>query len=284
MQMWEKVEGILAMPGSIVSNIIYSIIALILIMVLRVYTKKIIFKMCDEATKHYKLRKLCNAFYYISYVVVLVVIWQGSSAYMVTFLGVFTAGLTIAIKDVLVNIVSGIYILVAKPFKVGDRIEINNQSGDVIDLGIFEFTLLEVGNRILGEQSTGRILHIPNMMIFNMVVANYEKGFKYIWNENSITLELESNWELAKELFYNIINEHTMMYIEDAKNQIDTAGKEYMICYNNLTPIIYTELKGRGVVLTIRYLCEPRKIRTTEHLIWEDILKVVKVHDDINIL
>ncbi|MEG0014449.1 MAG: mechanosensitive ion channel [Cellulosilyticaceae bacterium] len=282
--MWELIQESLAIPEDMMSNILYSIIALILIMILRVYTKKLIAKMCDEATKHFRLRKVCNAFYGLSYILLLIVIWQGSSAYMVTFLGVFTAGLTIAIKDVLVNIVSGIYILVAKPFKVGDRIEINAQAGDVIDLGVFEFTMLEVGNRILGEQSTGRILHIPNMMIFSMVVANYEKGFKYIWNESSITLSLDSDWELAKELFYHIINEHTLLYIEDAKNQIDTAGKEYLICYNNLTPIIYTEIKGNGIVLTIRYLCEPRKIRTTEHLIWEDILRVVKGREEIKIL
>lgn len=282
--MWELIQESLAIPEGMMSNILYSIIALIFIMILRIYTKKLICKMCDEAAKHFRLRKVCNVFYGLSYIVLLLVIWQGSSAYMVTFLGVFTAGLTIAIKDVLVNIVSGIYILVAKPFKVGDRIEINNQVGDVIDLGVFEFTMLEVGNRILGEQSTGRILHIPNMMIFSMVVANYEKGFKYIWNESSITLSLDSDWELAKELFYQIINEHTLLYIEDAKNQIDTAGKEYLICYNNLTPIIYTELRGSGIVLTIRYLCEPRKIRTTEHLIWEDILRVVKGREEIKIL
>lgn len=282
--MWELIQESLAIPEGMMSNILYSIIALIFIMILRIYTKKLICKMCDEAAKHFRLRKVCNVFYGLSYIVLLLVIWQGSSAYMVTFLGVFTAGLTIAIKDVLVNIVSGIYILVAKPFKVGDRIEINNQVGDVIDLGAFEFTMLEVGNRILGEQSTGRILHIPNMMIFSMVVANYEKGFKYIWNESSITLSLDSDWELAKELFYQIINEHTLLYIEDAKNQIDTAGKEYLICYNNLTPIIYTELRGSGIVLTIRYLCEPRKIRTTEHLIWEDILRVVKGREEIKIL
>lgn len=282
--MWELIQESLAIPEGMMSNILYSIIALIFIMILRVYTKKLICKMCDEAAKQFRLRKVCNAFYGLSYIVLLLIIWQGASAYMVTFLGVFTAGLTIAIKDVLVNIVSGIYILVAKPFKVGDRIEINNQVGDVIDLGVFEFTMLEVGNRILGEQSTGRILHIPNMMIFSMVVANYEKGFKYIWNESSITLSLDSDWELAKELFYQIINEHTLLYIEDAKNQIDTAGKEYLICYNNLTPIIYTELRGSGIVLTIRYLCEPRKIRTTEHLIWEDILRVVKGREEIKIL
>lgn len=265
-------------------SLLYSLVALIIIMVLKSYTKKLICKTCEGAMKHYKLRKLFNAFYFIVYGLMLAVIWQRSSSYVVTFIGVFTAGLTIAIKEVLVNIVGGIYIVIAKPFKVGDRIEINRQVGDAIDLGVFEFTLLEVGNRIDGEQSTGRILHIPNASIFSMPIANYEKGFKYIWNELNVTLDFDSDWELAKQIFYDIINEHTMRYIEEAKVQIDTAASEYMIYYNNLTPIIYTEIKDKGIGLTMRYLCEPRQVRITEHQIWEDVLRAIKEHEEIKII
>jgi small-conductance mechanosensitive channel len=55
-----------------------------------------------------------------------------------------------------------------------------------------------------------------------------------------------------------------------------------MIFYNTLSPNIYTSVKDSGVLLTIRYICEPRKRRATEHVIWEDILKAFAKHEDID--
>jgi hypothetical protein len=54
-----------------------------------------------------------------------------------------------------------------------------------------------------------------------------------------------------------------------------------MIFYQYLTPTVYTSVKDSGVLLTMRYICEPRKRRGTEHLIWEDVLKEFALHKDI---
>ena len=59
------------------------------------------------------------------------------------------------------------------------------------------------------------------------------------------------------------------------------ASKKFMIFYNTLSPNIYTSVKDSGVLLTIRYICEPRKRRATEHVIWEDILRAFDQHEDI---
>ena len=122
------------------------------------------------------------------------------------------------------------------------------------------------------------------MCVFIGPLANYEKGFKYIWNEMTIKLDLTSDWEQAKGLFYEIIQKFSSDYTEEAKRQIQTASKQYLICYNNLTPIIYTEIKDGAIWLSLRYLCEPRKVRVTENLIWEEILKQLKEHATIRLL
>lgn len=58
------------------------------------------------------------------------------------------------------------------------------------------------------DQSTGRIIHIPNGMILNQTLANYSKGFQYIWNEIPILITFESNWEKVKDLLQKIANKH----------------------------------------------------------------------------
>ncbi len=60
------------------------------------------------------------------------------------------------------------------------------------------------------------------------------------------------------------------------------ASKKFMIYYNTLTPFVYTEVKERGIMLTMRYLCLPKNRRGTEHAIWEDVLKELRKHPEIN--
>lgn len=283
-RMWLWIQEQIIHSNTMINKIVYSIISLIIILILKQYTQKLIKTIGEGQERKYKHRKVLSGIYAVLYLLCLLIIWQKSSTSILTLLGFLSAGFTIAIRDVFVNLIGGLYILFAKPFKVGERIEVAGQIGDVIDVNLLHFTMLEVGNRIMQEQSTGRILHMPNMLVFSGPLANYETGFKYIWNEMTVKLDLTSDLEQAKALFYEIIEKYSSDYIEEAKKQIETASKQYLICYNNLTPIIYTEIKDGAIWLSLRYLCEPRKVRVTENLIWEEILKCIQDKDNIKLL
>lgn len=263
-------------------NLIYSIVMLVVLVFLKRSIVGIVEKIRRETCQKYNTKKVIGSVFVVVYLFGLLVIWQDSSSFM-SFLGLFTGGLAIAMKEFIMNMAGGLYILWAKPFNIGDRVELGTQVGDVIDVGLLQFSILEVGKRVLGEQSTGRIIHIPNMQIFSLPLANYEKGFRYIWNEMVIPLNLSSDWRLAKELIYPIASRQCEPIIEQAKKEIEQAGKKYLIYYSNLTPIIYTEIKENKINLTLRYLCEPRQSRMTEHVMWEEILKVMDKEKSIQI-
>src|SRR5436309_2546056 len=125
-----------------------------------------------------------------------------------TFLGLFTAGLAIALKDIVANLAGWAYIVWRRPFDVGDRVQIGPHAGDVIDLHLFQFTLNEIGNWVKADQSTGRIIHIPNGKVLSEPLANYDKGFRYIWNEIPVVISFESDWKQAKRLLEAIVVKH----------------------------------------------------------------------------
>jgi hypothetical protein len=77
---------------------------------------------------------------------------------MSTFLGLVAAGIAVALKDPLTNLAGWLFILWRRPFTAGDRVQIGEHKGDVIDLRLFRFTLLEIGNWVHADQSTGRLL------------------------------------------------------------------------------------------------------------------------------
>ncbi|WGS64487.1 mechanosensitive ion channel family protein [Marinitoga aeolica] len=263
-------------------KILYSFIVIFIIYLLKKINEKLIIEKIKEPKYKYYWNKTTN--YLLVIIVFLAVgrIWFVGFQSLSTFLGLFSAGLAIALKELITNFAGWIYIISKKPFEIGDRIEIGNFSGDVIDISILNFTILEIGNWVNADQSTGRIVHIPNGIIFNQNLANYTKDFRYIWNEIPVLVTFNSNWKKAKEILLNIATEHSEHLSKEAEEKLKKAAAKYMIYYKKLTPIVYTSVEDSGILLTIRYLCHPRKRRGTAHEIWENILDEFSKHNDID--
>ncbi len=253
-------------------KIIESFILIIIFWLIKVLIVKLINKNISEVKTQYHWRKLINYIFFIILIILVGRIWFRGAQSIVTYLGLLSAGVAIALKDVLANLAGWLYIISRRPFNVGDRVQIGEFAGDVIDQSFFEFTLLEIGNWVHADQSTGRLVHIPNGKIFTQDLANYDKGFKYLWNEIEIVVTFESDWQKAKKILLDITNNKGENISKRMENQIKRAAKKYMIYYKELTPIVYTSVVDHGVKLTIRHLCETRKRRGYTEAIWEDIL------------
>jgi len=235
-----------------------------------------------DVSREYALRKACSYLTGIVGLILLVKIWIGGLSGLTTYFGILSAGIAIALRDPLTNLAGWLFIAIRKPFVVGDRVQIGAHAGDVIDLRPFAFTVVEIGNWVDADQSSGRIIHIPNGVVFQESVANYTQAFNFIWNELPITVTFESNWEKAKEVLLSIAQEHTAVPSEQAAQQVRRAARKFLIFFQHLTPIVWTRVVDHGVTLTIRYLCEPRKRRSSEAAIWEAVLKAFAVEKDID--
>ncbi len=171
--------------------------------------------------------------------------------------------MAVALHEPLACIAGWLFILWRKPFDLGDRIEIEGVSGDVIDMRLFQFTLLEIGNWVHADQSTGRLVHLPNNKVFKSLVYNYSSGFEFIWNEIRICVTYESNWKKAEEVILNAAEDLTLEVQKKASFRLSDPTNKYVIKYGKLTPIVYREIADSGVLLTLRYLTEVRTRRGT---------------------
>ena len=263
-------------------NIWKSLFVLILFIIIRYVSYFIMTRQTKDVKKRYRWRK--GITYVITFIIIFLIgrIWFQGFGSIATFMGIFAAGIAIALQDLLINLAGWLFILWRRPFEVGDRIEINNNAGDVIDTRLFMFSLMEIGNWVDADQSTGRILHLPNGLVFKHSLANYSRGFNHIWNEIAVLVTFESNWEKAKDILSKLASKHAEHLSKDAEKRLKQAAKRYMIFYNKLTPIVWTSVQDSGVLLTIRYLCDPRKRRSTSQVIWEDILRQFANCNDID--
>ncbi|MGD8413009.1 MAG: mechanosensitive ion channel [Candidatus Latescibacterota bacterium] len=236
----------------------------------------------DDAHTRYQWRKSTAYVAFLIGAVVAARIWFQGLGSLTTIIGLLSAGLAIALKDPLVNLAGWLFIVWRRPFEVGDRIEVGGVAGDVIDLRIFQFTLMEIGNWVHADQSTGRVIHVPNGKVFTDALANYSKGFQYIWDEVAVLVTFESNWEKAKEILREIATRHAEHLSGTAERRVREASMKFMIFYSKLTPIVYTSVEDCGVLLTLRYLTEPQERRGRLEAIWEDVLRAFAEQDDID--
>lgn len=263
-------------------NLFKSILLVILIMVARSLALRVMRSRVSDVRTRYSWRKTITYFSVVLAIFLVGRIWVGGLRDLATFLGLVTAGLAIAFRDPIVNLGGWLFIIWRRPFVVGDRIQIGDHSGDVIDQRIFQVIILEIGNWVDADQSTGRLIHIPNGVIFRDPLANYTRGMQFIWNELAVLITFESDWKKAKEILLEVIDVHARETVEEAEQQMLKASRQYMIFYSTLTPTVYTTVKDSGVMLTMRYLCHPRRRRGSAQAIWEDVLTRFAEHDDID--
>lgn len=260
------------------AEIRWSIYKTILIILVLWLIKKGAFYIISSKAQDAEMKKLYHWKKTIQYVLVFVGlllignIWINNFQSITTFLGLLSAGIAIALKDIFVNLAGWLFILWRKPFDVGDRIQIGDFKGDVVDLRMFQFSILEVGNWVDAEQSTGRIVHVPNGMVFSHPQANYSQGFDYIWNEQQLYISLDSDYKKAKQILQGILEEMFKAEYPQFERALKIAHKEHFITFSQFTPTVYSKIHQRGIQLSLRYLCNPRRRRIYEHQISESIL------------
>ncbi|MCY6356521.1 mechanosensitive ion channel family protein [Clostridium sp. ZS2-4] len=232
-----------------------------------------------------KNKKILSVINKIIFVLLIVPVWIYESKDILTFLGLFSAGLAFAFKDLVSNFLGWVIINSHKPFQVGDRIKIEDSIGDVLEIDWFHTTIIEVTqtNKTYG-QSTGRLVYIPNIKALSFEIINETNTFPYTWNELEITLTLDSNWQKAKNLIMSITEHHLGNIEEEAKLSLDIASKTHPIYYQNLSHTIYTSIDIGKIILTLRFICRSRNFRNLEHNITESILIEFEKHNDINLL
>jgi small-conductance mechanosensitive channel len=278
----DTVSEYLGVPLPTLDQVLLTIVVGVVLFVLRNALLFVLTRRLEDTERRYIAVKTVN--YLLGFVAFLALfrIWLGGVTGLAASIGIISAGLAIALHAPLTNFAGWVFLTVRRPFTVGDRIQIGDHAGDVIDLRLFAFSLVEIGNWVNADQSTGRILHIPNGKVFQETVANYTQGFNFIWDEIPVTVTFESDWRRAKEMLTEISERHTAIKSEQAQLEVRRAASRYLIRYGHLTPIVWTSVADIGVTLTIRYLTDPRRRRSAENAIWEDILEAFWHADDID--
>jgi small-conductance mechanosensitive channel len=257
-----------------VGNRIAIVLALVaLILFASYYLKKLPHRFTSEAKNLFYFRKLISFTSGLVIVVLILLNFVGDFAGLTAVVGLAGAGLAIALQDPIVSLV-GWFLIVGKfGISVGDRVEINNVKGDVIDIGLLRIAVLEVGNWVSAEQATGRVVFFPNSFIFKNHYFNYSTGISYIWDEIRITVTYESDWKEARQIVESVATRISQPFVDEATSHREQVARRFHFNLGTLSPYVYVSIADSGVDLLLRYLTAIRKRRVTQDEICREVLE-----------
>jgi small-conductance mechanosensitive channel len=231
----------------------------------------------ENKPARYNLTRVLNLVAFLAIIIIGLTIISASWYTALVSLGVLSLILGFALQTPITSLIGWVYLLIRQPYRVGDRIEIGNAKGDVIDVSYLDTTLWEFGGPYLSTQHpSGRIIKFPNSLVLNQTVYNYSWPlFPYIWNEIKFQVAYESDLDFITKTMVQVVEEELGQQMTERINVYRELLRQ--------TPVDELDIRERPVVhfragenawldAIVRYLVHPKesgrvKTRITKKLL-----------------
>ncbi len=134
------------------------------------------------------LRAVTRVSLQVAGVVLILLVIIGPPPNLGTFLGLAGAGLTVALKDFIVGFIGWFVLMGRNGIRLGDWVEINGVTGEVVELGMFHTVLLETGNWTDSGHPTGRRVTFTNSFAIEGHYFNFSTSGQWLWDELQVVL------------------------------------------------------------------------------------------------
>ncbi len=240
------------------------------------YLRRLIRRKISHSDTRYKSQKIVEVFGYLLLIVITISYFTGNIKDIALAVGLFTAGVTITLQEIILSMAGSVYIFLIKVYQPGDRIEINGIKGDVIDIDSMYTTMMEIGKWVSSDNYSGRIVKLSNAFVFRGPVYNYSRDFPFIWDELDLPVRYGSDVELAKKIVLKIAREQLSSYVQESLQQWKSVVGRYYIEDAMVEPTLAITLTDNWIRFNLRYIVDYKKRRYTAHLLHDLIREAVE--------
>jgi len=266
-------------------KIVVAVMLIALVLMATRLLKKIINRKIEDKTTVFNFNRIADLFgALIILIIILSMLFANWYAAMVSF-GIVSLILGFALQNPITSFFGWLYILIRKPFEVGDRIRIGNVFGDVINVSYIDTTLWEFnGDYLSGDHPSGRIIRFANSKVFSEYVYNYSWPlFPFIWNELSLYISYGSDFKFAgdaiKRIVESEIGEAMIRRVKRFKKILaDTPVDELDV--NEFPSVIFKAHNNAWIEITVRYLVEPKNSGRVKQKLFDAVMAELKKHPE----
>ena len=247
-----------------IRNFLLGAISVVIMLAVSKSIRVYLINQIDNKPARYNLTRVLHLVTFLALVIIGLTVVSANWYTALVSLGVLSLILGFALQTPITSLIGWVYLLIRQPYRVGDRIEIGNARGDVIDVNYLDTTLWEFGGPYLSTQHpSGRIIKFPNSLVLNETVYNYSWPlFPYVWNEIKFNIAYDSDLEFVAKTMEEVVEE------ELGEKMMDLVG-----VYRELlrqTPVDELQIQERPVVhfrpsdntwleAIVRYLVHPKE-------------------------
>ena len=205
----------------------------------------------------YRVRKFIVFLGYVFGILFMAVLFGDRLGRLGFALGIIGAGVAVALQEVIAGIAGWIAIGVGKLYAVGDRVQIGDTRGEVIDISPLRSTLMETGNGVSGDLYNGRIARIPNGAVIKGPTFNYSQGFRFVWDEVKVRFTLDSNHVFARQMLLQIARESVSDYVARTEQSWAHVTDDFRIANLRREPTVtLVVVDGAYLEFTVSYVVD----------------------------
>lgn len=239
----------------------------------------------ENVATQYNLRRVVRLA--MSVLIGLIVITSVFTNWYTTLLslGVVSLILGIALQNPIASFFAWVYILLRRPYSVGDRVKIGNATGDVIDVGYFDTTLWEFnGDYLSGDHPSGRVIRFANLKVFSEYIFNYSWPlFPYIWNELKFYVAYESDLDFVSETARQVVQTEIGEQMQERVAQFRELLCETpvdQLTVNDAPSVMMRAHENTWIEVIVRYLVEPRESGRVRNRLFSQVMRSLRQEPD----
>jgi len=228
-----------------------------------------------RTNSRYKVRKFVVFSGYLTILLFLALLFEDRLGRLGFALGLIGAGVAVALQDVLASIAGAFSIGFSKLYAVGDRVQIGETIGDVIDIGLLRTTLLETGNWVSKDSYNGRIVRVPNSAVMKGSVFNYSQGFQFVWDEIKVAFTASSDFQFARDMLTRVAREAIGDYLLEAQTSWKVVSDYYETVSPPLEPTITLVVNAGNLEFDVSYVAHYTKRTAMQDQLFTKIVQEV---------
>ena len=214
-----------------------------------------VLKYVQDSRRRYQLLLLRRIALWTLVVVIIGFTFASELSSIVTFAGLITAGLAVAMQSVLVSIVGYFFLIGKYGLRVGDRVQIGEVSGEIIELGMVRMYLMELAGRG-SDVPTGRVAAFPNSVVFQVTTGLFKQipGVSFAWHDITLALPPGADYPAIKEKLFTAANEALADYREEIQRKTREMQKTTLSgAGGDALPTVQLSYSIKGVEAHVRY-------------------------------
>lgn len=236
------------------------------------------FRYVHDARRRYQFLLLRRIVIWTAVVIIVVLTFATQLGSVVTFAGLITAGVAVAMQNVITSIVGYFFLIGKYGLRVGDRVTISGVTGEVVEIGLVRIHLMELGGP--GEsQPSGRIVAFSNSIVFQPTAGIFKQipGTNFVWHELKLTLASETDYQVAKERITKAVDSALSNYRENIDTQRRMVETNLStVSAGELQPKVRLHYTASGIEASVRYPVEIEKATDIDDHLMRELLAAVE--------